>query len=50
MYLSKMIGYLCGVEADREWQDLVMNFIAFEKTAHPVNGVSTMSLSSEQFL
>jgi hypothetical protein len=50
MYLSKMIGYLRGVAADREWQDLVTNFIAFEKTGRPVNGVSTMSLSSEHEL
>ena len=41
-YLTKMIGYLRGVAVDWEWQDLVTNFIAFEKTGHPVNGVCTM--------
>lgn len=41
-YLAKMIGYLRGVAVDREWQDLVTNFIAFEKTGRPVNGVCTM--------
>ena len=41
-YLTKMIGYLRGVAADREWQDLVTKFVTFEKMGHPVNGVSTM--------
>ena len=38
-YLTKMIGYLHGVAADWEWQDLVMKFVAFEKMGRPVNAV-----------
>jgi len=43
-----MIGYLCGVAADRAWQDLVTNLVSFEKFIHPVNGVSFGYLSSIQ--
>ena len=41
-YLTGMIGYLCRVAADRAWQDLVMHFVAFEKTGQPTNGVSAL--------
>ena len=41
-YLTGMIGYLCTVVLDQAWQDLVMNFVAFEKIGHPAKGVSAM--------
>ena len=40
-YLTGMIGYLCTVAVDQAWQDLVMNFVAFEKIGL-ANGISAM--------
>ena len=41
-YLNRMIGYLHGVAPDGAWQDLVTNFIAFEKSGHAGMGVSAL--------
>ena len=41
-YLAVMIGYLCGVAVDKACQDLVMNFVAFEKAGHAASGVSAV--------
>ena len=41
-YLTGMIGYLHAVATDQAWQDLVMHFVAFEKTGWPTNGVSAV--------
>jgi hypothetical protein len=41
-YLTGMIGYLRTVAVDRAWQDLVTNFVAFEKIGRPANGVSAV--------
>jgi hypothetical protein len=30
-WLAQMIGYLQGVSEDQAWQDLVMEFVQFEK-------------------
>jgi hypothetical protein len=39
-FLTGMISYLRTVAVDRAWQDLVTNFVAFEKIGRPANGVS----------
>ena len=41
-YLNGMIGYLRGVAPDGAWQDLVTNFVAFEKSGHAGIGVSAL--------
>jgi len=41
-YLTGMIGYLHGVTPDGAWQDLVTNFVAFEKAGHAGVGVSAV--------
>ena len=41
-YLAVMIGYLHGVAVDKAWQDLVTNFVAFEKAGHAASGVSAV--------
>ena len=41
-YLTGMIGYLRGVAPDGAWQDLVTNFVAFEKSGHAGIGVSAL--------
>jgi len=41
-YLAVMIGYLRGVAVDEAWQDLVTNFVAFEKAGHAASGVSAV--------
>lgn len=41
-WLSQMIQYLCGIAEDTAWQDLVTEFIDFEKQGPP-NSVSSTS-------
>ena len=42
-WLAAKINYLCGVTDDPVWQNLVMDFIDFEKAGLP-NGISSFQL------
>ena len=50
VYLTGMIGYLRSVAPDRAWQDLVTNFVAFEKAGHAGIGVSAVQFIFEYVL